>query len=78
MPTGARRLKIIAVGDSAGVVLPEEILQRLRVEKGDHLFVLDTPSGIELVPYNPELGEQMEAAEEVMREDRDVLKRLAE
>ena len=66
------------IGNSTGVVLPKELLQRLRVEKGDTLFVLETPHGIELVPYDPDFAAQMEAAERVMREDRDVLKKLAE
>jgi putative addiction module antidote len=71
-------LKLTTVGNSAGVVLPKEILQRLRVDKGDLLYVLETPNGIELTPYDPEFAAQMEAAERVMREDRDVLKKLAE
>lgn len=71
-------LKITTVGNSAGVVLPREILERLHVEKGDVLYALETPSGIELTPYNPEFAMQMDAAEQVMREDRDVLRKLAE
>lgn len=73
-----RALKVTTVGNSTGVVLPKEILQRLRIERGDTLYVLETPNGIELVPYDPEFATQMEAAERVMREDRDVLKKLAE
>ena len=75
MPTS---LKITTVGNSTGVVLPKEILERLRVSKGDRLYVLETPNGIELVPYDPKFAEQMETAERVMREDRDVLRKLAE
>jgi putative addiction module antidote len=71
-------LKITTVGNSTGVVLPKEILERLRVEKGDILYVLETPNGIELTAYNPEFAVQMDAAEEVMREDRDALRKLAE
>ena len=71
-------LKVTTVGNSSGVVLPREILQHLRVEKGDTLYVLQTTNGIELTPYDPELARQMEVAEQVMREDRDVLKKLAE
>ena len=71
-------LKVTTVGNSVGVVLPKEILRRLRVVKGDVLYVLNTSDGIELTPFDPEFAAQMEVAEEVMREDRDVLKRLAE
>jgi len=72
------RLKVTTVGNSTGVILPKEILQRLRVEKGDSLYVLETPNGVELTPYDPELAAQMTVAEQVMREDRDVLKKLGE
>jgi len=71
-------LKVTTVGNSAGVVLPREILERLRVDKGDVLYVLETPNGVELTPYNPEFAAQLETAERVMREDRDILRKLAE
>lgn len=73
-----RRLKLRAIGNSTGVVLPKEILEKLRVRQGDELMVLETPDGITLTGYDPEFARQMEAAEEVMREDRDLLRKLAE
>ena len=71
------RLKITTVGSSAGVVLPKDVLARLRVDKGDTLYALETANGIELTPYDPEAVTHMAAAEEIMREDRDLLKKLA-
>ncbi len=71
-------VKVTTVGNSAGIVLPKEVLERLRVGKGDVLCVLETANGIELTPYNPELAAQLDAAERVMREDRDILRKLAE
>ena len=71
-------LKVTTVGNSVGIVLPKEILERLRVRKGDSLYVIETKQGIELTPYNPEFARQMEAAERVMREDREALGKLAE
>ena len=71
-------LKVTTVGNSAGIVLSKEILAKLRVEKGDTLYAVETPNGIELTPYNPEFAAQMDVAEEIMREDRNVLKKLAE
>lgn len=73
-----KKLKVTTVGNSVGVVLPREILTRLRVDKGDSLYVVETPNGVELTPYDPEIAAQLEVAERVMREDRDVLRRLAE
>ena len=71
-------LKVTTVGNSVGVILPKELLERLRVGKGDSLYVIETKQGIELTPYNPEFASQMESAERVMREDRDALRKLAE
>ena len=71
------KLKITTVGNSAGVILPKELLARLRLEKGDELYALETPDGIRLTTYDPELAAQMEAAEQIMREDRLVLRKLA-
>ncbi len=71
-------LKVTTVGNSTGVVLPREVLQHLRVQKGDVLYVLEMPNGVQLTPYSPEFAHQVEVAEDVMRDDRDVLKRLAE
>ncbi len=72
------KLKITTIGNSAGIVLPKELLARLRVEKGDELYALETPDGIRLTVYDPLLAEQMEVAEQVMREDRLVLHKLAQ
>jgi putative addiction module antidote len=70
--------KIISVGNSAGIILPKETLARLNVKKGDTLYITDGPSGIHLVPFDQDFADQMEAARQIMRENRDVLQRLAE
>ncbi len=72
------KLKVVTVGNSVGIVLSKEILEKLRVQKGDSIFAIETSKGIELTAYNPELAEQMKIAEQVMREDRDALQKLAE
>ncbi|MEO5364574.1 MAG: hypothetical protein H7838_13255 [Magnetococcus sp. DMHC-8] len=73
-----KTLRLTAIGNSTGVVFPKEILARLRVGKGDALYVLETRGGIELTPYDPEFARQMDLAEEIMHEERDVLRKLAE
>ena len=70
-------LKVRDIGNSLGVVLPKELIARLRVSKGDKLFVQETVDGIRLTAYDPELQQQMEIAESVMREDRDALRALS-
>jgi putative addiction module antidote len=72
------KLKITTIGNSAGVILPKELMARLRLEKGDELYALETPDGLKLTVFDPELAAQMEAAEQIMREDRDVLHKLAQ
>jgi putative addiction module antidote len=72
------KLKITAIGNSAGVILPKELLARLRVEKGDELYALETPDGIKLTSYDPVLAKQMEVAEQVMRKRRGLLRKLAQ
>ena len=72
------KLKVVTIGNSVGVTLPKEILQRLRVRKGDTLYATETPNGVEITPYDPEFAEQIEVAEDVMHEWRDVLRKLGE
>lgn len=72
------KLKITTIGNSAGVILPKELLSRLRLEKGDELFAVETADGVRLSVFDPELAAQMEVAEQVMREDRLVLHKLAQ
>ncbi len=71
-------IKLTAIGNSLGVVLTKDLLAKLRVGKGDRLFVIETANGVELSPYNPELANQFEQAARIMHEDRNVLRKLAE
>ena len=71
-------LSIRAVGSSAGVVLPRSVLTRLRCGKGDKLYVVETPNGIELTPYDPEFSRNMDALDELVRRNRNLMKKLAE
>ncbi len=74
----ASTAKILTVGSSAGIVLTKEILAHLKVQKGDSLYISETPDGIKLTPYDPDFAEEMEAGRKVMRKHRDVLRKLAE
>ena len=71
------KIKITTVGNSAGVILPKELLARLRLAKGDTLFATELPDGIKLTPYDPTLAGQMEVADKVMRKRRTLLRKLA-
>lgn len=72
------KLKITTIGNSAGVILPKDVLARLRLQKGDELHALETPDGVRLTVFDPKLAAQMDVAEKIMREDRAVLHKLAQ
>ena len=72
------KVKVTTVGNSTGIVLPKEALAKLRVEKGDVLYITETPTGIQLTPYDPEFAQQLEVAQKVMRKYRNALRRLSE
>ena len=66
------------MGESVGLVLPPEVLKKLRVVSGDHVSLSDTAEGIELKRLDPSMAEQLAAADQVIREDDEALRRLAE
>ena len=71
------KLKLTAVGNSAGVLFSREVLARLKVDKGDMVYLTESPDGYRLTPYNPEFETQMEAACKIMKKRRAVLRELA-
>jgi putative addiction module antidote len=71
-------LKVISVGSSAGLVLSKEVLTHLKVKKGDTLYLTEAPGGgYRITPFNPDFAKQMALAEDIMREDREILRTLA-
>jgi putative addiction module antidote len=70
-------LKLTQIGNSVGLILPKEVLARLKLEKGDTVFVTDAVNGVMLTPYSSEFETQMAAARKVMKKRRSVLRELA-
>jgi putative addiction module antidote len=70
-------LKLTQIGNSVGVILPKEVLARLKVEKGSSVFITETQGGYVLTPYDPALAEQIEAGREFMQDYRDTFHQLA-
>ena len=70
-------LKLIQIGNSIGVILPKEVLARLKLSKGDWLHVTDTPDGLALTPYDPSFDDQLELGREFIREYHDTFRALA-
>lgn len=70
-------LKLTKVGTSTGAIIPKEMLRRLKVEKGDTLYAIETKEGYLLTPYDPAIADQLEAGREFMKEYRETFKALA-
>lgn len=70
-------LKLRAVGTSTGVVLPKEMLARLRAEQGAVLYAIETPTGYALTMLDPAVKQQVEDGEAFMDRYRDVFAVLA-
>lgn len=70
-------LKLTQIGNSVGVILPKEVLARLKVVKGDTVFLTEAANGVTLTPYDPELDAQLKLGREFMREYRDTFHQLA-
>jgi len=71
------KVKVTAIGNSMGIVLPKEALNKLNAEKGDVLYLVDGPEGLTLTPYQQDFDAQIKAAEKVMRKYRNALHELA-
>jgi putative addiction module antidote len=71
------QLKITRIGNSAGVVLPRELLAHLDVSVGETVSVTKTPRGIELSVQEPDFDVQMAVARDVMMRRKRALRELA-
>ncbi len=71
------QLKLTAIGNSVGLILPKELLVKLGVQKGDSLYAVDTPEGVRLTASDPEFETQMAEAHRLMKRWRNVLRELA-
>lgn len=70
-------VKLTQIGNSVGVILPKEVLARLKVGKGDNLYMSEASNGVTLSTYDPEFEAQMEQARSIMKKRRAVLHELA-
>jgi putative addiction module antidote len=71
-------LKVRKIGNSLGVVLPKEVVSRLRADEGDRLFLVEEPNGsYQLTPYDPAFAKKMKKAGEVIGRYRNALHVLA-
>ncbi|MDO8262464.1 MAG: AbrB/MazE/SpoVT family DNA-binding domain-containing protein [Gallionella sp.] len=70
--------KVTTVGSSAGFILNKEAMLKLKVKKGDTVYLTEAPDGgYRLTPFNPDFERQLVLAEDIMHDDRDILRALA-
>ena len=69
-------LKIRKIGNSLGVTLSKEAIQKLRVQEGDSVFVTETPTGVHVTACNPDFEKAMEAYRKVSTKYRNALHEL--
>jgi putative addiction module antidote len=70
-------LVVRSIGSSFGVILPKKILVKLNCKKGDKLFVMETSNGVELSPYDESFANDMDTIEDIIAENKNLLKKLA-
>lgn len=70
-------LKITQIGNSRGIILPKEILDRLNVDKGDTVFASLNAEGVQVVSYDPKVAAQVELGRQFMSQYRDTFNELA-
>jgi len=72
------KIKLTHIGGSIALILPEEVLARLKLEQGDAVFLTEIRDGYAITPYDAELDEQLRAGHEIMFQYRDIFLELAE
>lgn len=71
-------LQIKKIGNSVGLILPKELLARLKLSEGDKFHVVEqTERGIKLTPYDPKHAEAMDIARRSFRKYADTYRALA-
>ena len=72
------KIEVKKIGNSDGLILPRELMQRLELKRGQILHVTELAGGgFQVLPYNPDFEKTMEIADEVMDQYRDTLAALA-
>ena len=70
-------LKVRKIGNSLGVTLPKEMLEKMSLKDGDVVIATDDPSGVRLTPYDEKFAKAMKAYERTKRKYRNALRELA-
>ncbi len=70
-------LKLRKIGNSYGIILPKEVISRLKVEEGDSVYITESHDGYNISSFDPDFEETMKAFEDTYRQYRNAFKELA-
>ncbi len=73
-----KAMKLRKVGSSLGFTVPKDVLVDLGLQEGDDLYLIRTPDGVLLTPYDPDFTEVLDDSRDFMRRHRNAMKKLAE
>lgn len=71
------KVKVTSIGNSMGIILPKEALAKMKANKGDTLYLVESSDGYSLTPYEQDFEEQVDAAKDIMGRYKNTLKALA-
>lgn len=70
--------KITKVGNSSALIIPKGVMERFNLAQGEVVSLSEVPNGFVVTPYDEKKNQQLDVAREIMRENRNMLKKLAE
>ena len=70
--------KLRKLGGSVATIIPKPMLDRLHLEAGDDIFLVETEDGLMLTPFDPDFADAMQAYERGAKQYRNALRKLAE
>lgn len=73
-----RKVTLRQMGGSIGATLPKDIADRLHLEAGDEVFIIETEDGVLITPYDPDFARALAAYRRGARKYRNALRELAE
>lgn len=71
-------VEVIQLDNSLGIVLPKDVIERLHIQSGDTWLITEIPNGIQLTPCDSDSANEIATFKKVMRDNHDVLRKLAE
>jgi len=72
-----KKVKLRKVGNSYGLTLPRELLEKYNIKEGDELYIVESSDGFKLSPYDPDFKQWAVSLDRTNRKFKNALKELA-